>query len=87
MFRKFRNVVSGDKRGTVIYLGMQPAPEALDWTKDQLSKRLYDHNEDRQILSILYRDTSGALKDHMDDMLPPGIADDPNIDPVDISNA
>ncbi|UYK72955.1 hypothetical protein [Xanthomonas sacchari] len=87
MFRKFRNIVSGEKRGTVVFLGMQPSLDALDRTKDQLSKRLYDHNEDRQILSILYRDTSGALKDHMDTILPPGIGDDPNIDPVDIFNA
>ena len=84
-FRRFRNLVVGDKRGTVVFLGADPDIHALDQVKDQLTKRLFDYNEDRYILSVLYRDASGVLKDHMD-ALPPAINDDPGIDPADIFN-
>lgn len=87
IFRKFRNLVVGEKRGTVVFLGMDPPSTTLNDVKDRLSKRLYDHGEDRQILSVLYRDAEGCLKDHMDSTSSPSINDDPGVDPVDILNA
>lgn len=83
-FQQFRNLVSGSARGTVVFLGLDPEKETLNGVRDQLEKRLYDYNEDRQILSVLYRDASGLLVDHMDST-PPAVNDDPANDPVDIS--
>lgn len=85
-WQRIRNLKSGENYATAVYLGADPSAEILDITKRKLDKRLYDFDQDTQRLSILYRDHTGALKDHMDSFTP-AVNDDPAADPASITSS
>ncbi|MCF3536714.1 hypothetical protein [Stenotrophomonas maltophilia] len=82
--RRYRNLVVGDNRATVVNLGSSPPTSVLEKTKDNLSKRLFDCGEDILLLSILYRNDAGDVEDYMD-TTPPLISQDPDCDPTSIT--
>jgi hypothetical protein len=85
-WQRITNLKSDAGYGTAVYMGSCPSTRYLESAKRMLQSALYDFNIDKQKLSILYRDHTGALKDHMDSFTP-AVNDDPGDDPKNIASS